>query len=81
MKFTRHARRRMNLYGITKEEVEETISEPDKIDVESGRKVVYKTFELRFKGMPIKVVYVQEEGDIVVLSAYPLKKSYWKKTP
>lgn len=81
MRFTRHARHRMNLYGISREEIEEAVSNPDKIDIESDRKVVYKTFMPHFKGMPLKVIYVEEKGDIVILSAYPLKKSYWKETP
>ena len=71
----------MGLYGISQEEIEEAVSNPDKIDIESDRQVVYKTFAMRFKGMPIKVVCVEEMGDIVVLSAYPLKKSYWRKSP
>jgi hypothetical protein len=79
MKFTRHARRRMDLYGISQKEVEDAVSNPDKVDIESDRKVAYKIFELRFKGMPLKVIYVEEMGDIVILSAYPLKKSYWRK--
>ncbi|OHB94488.1 MAG: hypothetical protein A3E19_01240 [Planctomycetes bacterium RIFCSPHIGHO2_12_FULL_52_36] len=81
MEFTRHARRRMRLYEISQEEVEEAVSKPDKIDIESNRKVVYKIFAQRFKGMPLKVVYVKEEGDVVILSAYPLKKSYWREVP
>lgn len=71
----------MNLYGISPEEIEETVSNPDKIDIESDRRVVYKTFAQRFKGMPLKVVYIEEGEDIVILSAYPLKKSYWRENP
>lgn len=71
----------MSLYGISQEEIEGAVSNPDKIDIESNRRVAYKTFAQRFKGMPLKVIYIEEGEDTVILSAYPLKKSYWRENP
>lgn len=75
--FTRHARGRMRLYGITTEQVESALYEPNKGPEQKGtRFVVLKLFPGAFKGMPLKVVYVVEGSKTAVLSAYPLKRSY-----
>lgn len=75
--YTRHARRRMKLYEIAIEEVEEVIKSPNsEPKIERNRDVVYRVLGPKFKAMPLKVVYVIENDDLVILSAYPLKKSY-----
>lgn len=75
--YSRHARRRMRLYNITEEDIEKAIAKPDKEPVsEADRYVVFRTQREKFKGMPLKVIYVLEGSKIVVVSAYPLKKSY-----
>ena len=75
--YTRHARRRMKLYGITTQDIEEAIRSPDsKPKVERDRYAAYQVLGSKFKAIPLKVVYVIENDDLVILSAYPLKKSY-----
>ena len=68
----------MRLYGITAKHVETIIQEPDSTPELVGRRYhITKAFEGEFKGMPIKVIYVLERDyTVVVLSAYPLKRSY-----
>ena len=75
--FTRHARGRMRLYGIEARHVTLALTEPDSgPEQEGSRYAVLKQVPGAFKGLPLKVVYVREEGRLVVLSAYPLKRSY-----
>jgi len=74
--YSRHARRRMRLYGIAQEDVEQTIAKPDRgPKVESNRYVVYRTLP-KFGCLPLKVIYVLEGEHMVILSASPLKKAY-----
>ena len=74
--YSRHARRRMKLYGIFQEDVEQAIANPDRhAEMEGSRYVVHKTSS-KFKGLPLKVIYVLEGECMVILSAYPLKKAY-----
>ena len=79
MKLSRHARNNMRLYRISREEIEETLAQPDRVEVEGTRKVAYKTLPSRFGGLPLKVVYVEEAGEIVVITAYPLKRGFRRR--
>ncbi len=67
----------MALYGITDEDIEKAIANPDVGPGTEGKRYsVLRTEKGKFKSMPLKVIYVMEDGKIVVVSAYPLKKSY-----
>lgn len=67
----------MRLYGISQEDVQQVMENPDRgPDSEGDRFAVSKLLGMRFSGMPLKVIYVLEGDRIVVLSAYPLKRSY-----
>ena len=75
--YSRHARGRMKLYDISEEDVEEVLAKPDiGPETEEDRFIAVRKLKGKFKEMPLKVVYVIEESKIVVISAYPLKKSY-----
>ena len=75
--YTRHARRRMKLYEIAIDDVEEVIKSPDSEHrMERNRYIALHIIGSKFKGMPLKVIYMLENVNLVVLSAYPLKKSY-----
>lgn len=65
----------MRLYGIALADVEATITTPDRRDQEGGYLIAYRHFFRRYNELPLKVVYVVEE-EPVVISVYPLKKSY-----
>jgi hypothetical protein len=75
VKLSRHARNNMRLYGIKETEIQETINSPDREDTQEGRKVAYKIFPNRFSGLPLKVIFVIEKVTVII-TAYPLKKSY-----
>lgn len=75
MRLSRHARNNMRLYGIHKEEIEQTIQSPEQTEQEGRYQVASKTFPGRFGDNPLKVVYVIED-DVVVITAYPLRKAY-----
>lgn len=76
MKLSRHAKNNMRLYGIAREEIEQTIRSPEHIGQEFGRQIALKSFEGRFSGLPLKVVFVWEKDEPLVITAYPLKKAY-----
>ena len=75
MKYSRHAKNNLRLYGITPADVEVTVTAPDRRDEEGGYLIAYRRFFRRYDDLPLKVVYVIED-DVVIISAYPLKKSY-----
>lgn len=71
----------MSLYQISRDDVETGISNPDcPAIIENSRHTVLRTEKGKFKDMPLKIVYVVEEGDVVVLSAYPVKKAYKRQS-
>jgi hypothetical protein len=75
IEFSRHARRRMSLYGITEETIrtiiKNKISESGAVD--GKNEIVDKGMASQF-GYPIKVVFTCERNEIVVVTAYPLKR-------
>lgn len=66
----------MRLYGIQESEVRATLDSPDSLDIEGDRQVALKSVPGRFSGFPLKVVYTMEGGGMLVVTAYPLKRSY-----
>ena len=66
----------MRLYDISIADVEMVLSAPDRHDQEGSYLVAYRQFFRRFGNLPIKVVYVIEEERVVIVSVYPLKRSY-----
>lgn len=73
-RYSRHARRRMRLYGIAEAEVEATIAAPDApAEIDDGQWVATRRFADRFGGLPLRVVYTREAEGHVVISAYPRK--------
>jgi len=76
LKFSRHAKNNMRLYGITDDEVELTISAPEQREAEGDYVVAYRHFLRRFGGFPLKVVYVMEDDEPLIVTAYPLRKTF-----
>jgi hypothetical protein len=63
--YTAHARQRMALRGITDEMVRQAVEEPDATGTGyEARSLAYR----RFPQGRIKVVYVEEAGDVVVIT-------------
>ena len=72
--FSRHAKRRMQLYKISEENII-TIIENHKIQhvIAQGRQEVISGSVYRH-GYPVKVVFSNENDRILVVTAYPLKR-------
>lgn len=75
MKFSRHSKNNMRLYGISSLDVEATVEHPDRRDQEGEYQIAYRQFFRKYGNLPLKVVYVVE-ADIVIVTAYPLQRSY-----
>ena len=73
IRFSRHAKNRMRLYGIGEEAVKEVINFPDGSWQEEGYFIAYRTFKKRFLGLPLKVVYTKERNTITVVTVYPVE--------
>lgn len=76
VRFSRHARRRMKLYGVSANEIEDAIMGSASNERSGGRVYAVKLFAGRFSGYPLKVVCEQEGDDFLVITAYPLKKKF-----
>ncbi len=70
VRFSRHARRRVKLYGIAERTVCQILSEAD---VRPGRHEVAKLVSEHV--LPVKVVYDVKPGEQIVITAYPLKRA------
>ena len=69
----------MRLYGISEEDIAETIADPDAQEVEGAKTVSLKKFGKRFQGYPLKVVHVTKAGGKFIITAYPLKRKAWRQ--
>jgi hypothetical protein len=78
--YSRHAKRRMRLYGIAEEDIEQVVAKPDKEPELEGNRYVVCRSSAKFRGLPLKVIYVFEGECMVILSAYPLKKAYRRRS-
>lgn len=64
--YTAHAKQRMALRGITDEMVRQAVEQPDATDTGyEARSLAYR----RFSEGRVKVVYVEEAGEIVLITA------------
>ena len=71
MRFTKHAKDRLAEYGISEEDVENMLKEPEKVflDLKTGRFVAVK----RWKDKHLVIVF--ESGDeLMVITAFPTSK-------
>jgi hypothetical protein len=75
IKFSRHAKRRMILYGISESTIQAIIERQIKIGWGSEGKVEVVDYEvISWHGYPIKVVFSCEGNNITIVTAYPLKR-------
>ena len=71
--FSRHARRRMKLYGISEEDVLHVLSR-GKSQARSDGKIIF-LYEMKEKfSFPIKVISAYRDTALVIISAYPFKR-------
>lgn len=73
--FSRHAKRRMQLYKIDENEVRQTIQSAIMNNRLTSGKHEWVNHDLKDKyGYPLKVIFLMENDKAIVLTAYPLKK-------
>lgn len=73
IKFSRHSKRRMKLYGISEEDVLNVLRNGRKETSGDGKIFFLHDINEKFK-YPVKVITVQGDKAFVIVSAYPLKK-------
>jgi len=69
--FTRHARRRMQLYNIPQYFISNLLEE-EIILGQLGKQVIVKS--VKGTQYPIKIVFEVREKDIIIITVYPLKR-------
>lgn len=73
--FSRHAKRRIQLYKIEEKDVTETIEDYiARVGTGSGKhEVINKNLSNKY-GYPLKIVFSKENDKIIIVTAYPLRK-------
>jgi hypothetical protein len=67
--YSRHARGRMRLYDISRQDVVQVLEKPDREETTIlGRMNVFR----EVNGKRLRVTYVEEEGRIVIVTTTPL---------
>jgi len=82
IKFESHALNQITERALDKKLIEETLLNPEQLlDARKNRKIAQKIFKIgRFKFL-LRVIYVIENSDFVVISAYRTTRieKYWVK--
>lgn len=78
MKLSRHAKNNLKLYKISEKDIIETTEAPDFTDNKGNKSIAIKKFPEKFLGYPLKVVYEKIGNEMMVITAYPLKKKHWR---
>ena len=73
--FSRHAKRRMKLYGITERDVMRVIDEGESETDHHTHKTNFVLDALKGFKYPLKVVIVETSESRLVITAYPVKKA------
>jgi len=71
--FSRHAKRRMKLYGITERDVMRVLDEGE-CETDHTHKTSFVLDALQGFKYPLKVVTVETSESRLVITAYPVKK-------
>jgi hypothetical protein len=78
IKYSRHSKRRMKLYNISKADVELVVKNGESEILADGKIAFIFNISHKFK-YPIKVVAARDSDSLEVVTAYPLKKGIVKK--
>ena len=73
IRFSRHAKRRMKLYGISEEDVLNVLRSGKRELSEDGKILFREPVNGKFK-YPLKVIAAHSDKGLVIVSAYPFKK-------
>ena len=79
IKPTRHAKNNIKLYKILTEDIEEVLEEAEIRYIEQDRHVAIKRITGKYENMPLKVVYMIENDDKIIITAYPLRKTFERR--
>jgi len=74
LRYSRHAKRRMALYDICEEDVGLVVREGEREDLPEPGRVSFKLHLASGFKYPIKVVALEQGKDLLVITAYPLKR-------
>lgn len=75
IEYSRHARRRMQLYNISNEDVSSIIEQNSLgFAVQQEKNEIISDNIFSESGYPIKIVFTREREKIVIITAYPLKR-------
>lgn len=75
IEYSRHARRRMQLYNISEEDVSSIVEQNSlAFAVQQGKHEIVSDNVFSDYGYPIKIIFTCEGDRIVVITAYPLKR-------
>ncbi|MFP4532735.1 MAG: DUF4258 domain-containing protein [Desulfobacterales bacterium] len=75
IQFSRHAKRRMNLYDLQEADVLSIIQyQNPQIDFPEGKHEIISETKFSKHGYPIKAVFPCESDNIVIITVYPLKR-------
>ena len=73
IRFSRHAKRRMNLYDLKEDDILSIVTE-SKPEWEIGERFIIIDDSMKEYELPIKVVGVRQEECIMIVTVYPLKQ-------
>ena len=68
----------MRLYKISEKDILNAIESAEVSSREGDKMVALKKFRDRFSGYPLKVVYEKPGNELIIITAYPLKKKMWR---
>lgn len=74
LRYTRHAKGRMALYGISEEDVALVVREGKRDNLPEPGRVSYRLLLSSAFKYPIKVVGIEQGKDLLVITVYPLKR-------
>jgi len=75
IRITKHAKRRMKIYGISKREVVQALQEPNVLlDGHSGRKIAQK----RLNSYVLRVIFEERDKEVVVITVYRARRERYE---
>ena len=74
LRYSRHAKRRMVLYAISEEDVALVVRKGGKEELAQPGKMSFTSNLAAWSKYPIKVVGLEQGKDLLIITAYPVKK-------
>ena len=74
LRYSRHAKRRMALYALSEEDIAYVVGEGKREDLAQPGRMSFTSYLAARSQYPIKVVGLEHGKDLLIITAYPLKK-------